>query len=161
MSARVSTSIALNVACSGAMYSGVPATVPKAVKRLLLGELHAAGRLGQAEVDHLGHRRAVVAFDQDVRRLQIAVDDPLLMGVLHGRADLAKERQALRQPEAVLVAIFRERDPLHQLHHEERAAAFGGAGVEDLGDVRVVHQAPGPAARTRTGPGRSSNPCPA
>ena len=34
MSARVSTSIALKLACSGAMYSGVPATPPKAVYTL-------------------------------------------------------------------------------------------------------------------------------
>ena len=34
MSARVSMSSALKLACSGAMYSGVPATPPKAVNRL-------------------------------------------------------------------------------------------------------------------------------
>ena len=95
MSARVSTSIALNDACSGAMYSGVPATVPKARVQAVLGQLQPAGRLGQAEVDHLGHRRAVVAFHQDVRRLQVAVDDPLLMGMLHGRANLAKQASSV------------------------------------------------------------------
>ena len=31
MSARVSMSTALNLACSGAMYNGVPKTLPKAV----------------------------------------------------------------------------------------------------------------------------------
>ena len=43
----------------------------------------------------LGTGVAVVGLDQDVRGLEVAVDDPLLMGVLHGRADLAKERQSL------------------------------------------------------------------
>ena len=28
---------------------------------------------------------------------------------------------------------------MHQLHHEVRPAGLGGAGVEHLGDVRVVH----------------------
>ena len=54
-----------------------------------------AGRLGDAEVDHLGHRLAVVEGDQDVRRLQVAVDDALLVGVLHGLADRDEELEPL------------------------------------------------------------------
>ena len=53
-------------------------------------------RLGQAEVDHLGHRLAVVQADENVRRLQVAVDDPLLMGVLHGLADRHEQLRAAR-----------------------------------------------------------------
>ena len=67
----------------------MPATVPKAVIEAVLGELQPAGRLGQPEVDYLGDGMAVVALDQDVRGLQVAVDDPLLVGVLDRRADLA------------------------------------------------------------------------
>ncbi len=47
--------------------------------------------LGQAEVDHLRHRLAVVFGDQDVRRLEVAVDDALAVGVLDGLADLNEE----------------------------------------------------------------------
>ena len=54
-----------------------------------------AGRLGDAEVDDLGHRHAVVQRHQDVRRLEVAVDDPLLVGVLHGLADLDEQLQPL------------------------------------------------------------------
>jgi hypothetical protein len=42
---------------------------------------------GDAEVDHLGHRLAIMRGDQHVRRLDVAVDDPLLMGVLDRLAD--------------------------------------------------------------------------
>ena len=45
-----------------------------------------------------------------------------------------------RGVEAVLVAVLRDRHALDQLHHEVRPAGVGHAGVEDLGDVRVVHQ---------------------
>ena len=68
---------------------------------------------------------------------------PFWCGVLHRRADLAEERQSFRQAEPVLVAVVGERDALDQLHDEERPAAVGGAGVEDPGDVRVVHQRQG------------------
>ena len=51
--------------------------------------------LGDAEVDHLGHRLAVVQRDQDVRRLEVAVDDAFLMGVLHGLADVGEQLQPL------------------------------------------------------------------
>ena len=51
-----------------------------------LGQL-LVDRFGHAEVDDLGHRLAVVRRDQHVRRLDVAVDDPFLMGVLHRLAD--------------------------------------------------------------------------
>ena len=54
-------------------------------------------RLGQAEVDHLGHRPVVVGRDEDVRGLQVAVNDALLMGVLDGLADLHEQVQAARR----------------------------------------------------------------
>ena len=65
---------------------------------------------------------------------------PFWCGVLHGRADLAEERESFDESESVLVAIIRERDTLDQLHHEERPSGLGRPGVEHLGDVRVFHQ---------------------
>ena len=52
-------------------------------------------RLGDAEVDHLGHRLAVVERDQHVRRLDVAVDDPLLVGVLDRLADRDEQLEPL------------------------------------------------------------------
>ena len=66
---------AFSSACSGDMYSSVPTTCPKPVNRVRVGEL-LARRLGHAKVDHLGHGLAVVAGDQHVARLDIAVDHP-------------------------------------------------------------------------------------
>ena len=51
--------------------------------------------------------------------LQVAVDDSLLVRVLHGRADLREEVQVARGHQPVLVAVFGERDALDQLHDEE------------------------------------------
>ncbi len=109
-------------------------------EKAMLGEPHTAGGLGQTEVDDLGNGCSVMAFDQDVGGLQVAVDDPLLVGVLHGRADLAEEGEPFRELEPVLVAVVGERDPLDQLHDEKRTTVLGRAGIEDLGDVGMVHQ---------------------
>ena len=117
--------------------------MPKAVNRLCSESCSPLVALARPKSITLGTGLAVVALDQDVRRLQVAVDDPLLVRVLHRRADLAEQRQPLRQAEPVLVAVVGERDALDQLHDEERPAAVGGAGVEHLGDVRVVHQRQG------------------
>ncbi len=43
----------------------------------------------------------------------------------------------------VLVAILGDGNAADQLHHEVRSPAIGGAGIEDPGDVRVIHQGQG------------------
>ena len=45
--------------------------------------------------------------------------------------------------ELVVVAVLGDRDAVDQLHDEVGPAAVGRAGVEDPGDVRVVHQRQG------------------
>ncbi len=96
-------------------------------------------RLGDAEVNHLGHRHAVVQRDQDVGRLDVAMDNPLLVCVLNGLADLDEQVEPLLGGELVLVAVFGDLDAAHQFHHEEGASGLGGSGIEHLGDVRMVH----------------------
>ena len=43
----------------------------------------------------------------------------------------------------VLVAVFGDRHALDQLHDEIRQAGFGSPGIEDAGDVDVVHHGQG------------------
>ena len=100
-------------------------------------------RLGDAEVDDLGNRHTVVERDQDVRRLQVAVDDPLLVGVLHGPADEHEQLQPLPDRELLSVAVLGDGQATDQLHDEVGAARTGHPAVVDLGDVRVVHHRQG------------------
>ena len=53
-------------------------------------------RLGDAEVDHLRASRRVAVVDghEDVRRLDVAVNDSLLMRVLDGLANLNEQIRA-------------------------------------------------------------------
>ena len=45
-------------------------------------------RLGDAEIDHLRARCAVVGRDQDIRRLDVAMDHSFLMCMLYGMTNL-------------------------------------------------------------------------
>ena len=50
-------------------------------------------RLGQTEVDHFGHRPAVVQADQNIAGFQISVDHALGVSVLNSLADRHEERR--------------------------------------------------------------------
>ena len=92
------------------------------------------------EVDDLGDGLVVVHRHQDVGRLDVAVDDPLLMRVLNGVTDRQEQLQPLAGSKLVSVTEVGNRDAVDELHDEVGAAALGGAGVEDLGNVLVIHQ---------------------
>ena len=77
------------MACSGAMYSGVPLTVMSLVK---LGGARVAGQLDQPEVEHLGDVRLAAAHrDEHVGGLQVAVDQAQAVRLGQPRADLAEQ----------------------------------------------------------------------
>jgi hypothetical protein len=77
---------------------------------------------------HLHHRLAVVGRHQDVGGLEVPVDDPLLVRVLHRPADVAEQRQPLAHAQALVVAVAGDRLPLDQFHHEVRTRTRG-AGI--------------------------------
>ena len=97
------------------------------------------GRLRQPEVDDPRHRLAVHFHHQNVGRLQIAMDDRLLVRVLHAFAGLDEEFEPIPDLEFLLIAILRDRQPGHVLHHEVRLALRRRPGVEHLGDGGMIH----------------------
>jgi len=78
------------------------------------------GRLRYAEVDHLRQRLAIPLSDQYVRWLEVAVNHPFLMGMLHGVADRQKQLHALAIAQLVGIAILRRSASIHILHDEVR-----------------------------------------
>ena len=118
------------------MYSGVPMQLAELGEEGALGE-RLARRLGQAEVDDLGRGPAALLHrHQDVGGLQIAMDDPLLVGVLDALADLDDEVEAILGGEAVAVAVGRDGIALHELHGEEGTTLRRLSGIEHLGHAR-------------------------
>ena len=86
------------------------------MKIALFGQL-LGGRPGDAEVDHL-RLRLVAVVHGTVAGLEVPVDDPLLVGVLHGVAHLREELETLRGVELLAVAVGAERFAL-DFHDEE------------------------------------------
>ena len=99
--------------------------------------------LGDAEVHHLG--LAVVA-NEDVGRLDVAVDHPLLMGVVEGEGHLgAVGGGGLDVEPALAIQDGLERLAVDPLHGDEGQAVGGVAiGVENRHDAGMM-EAPGGA----------------
>src|SRR5580704_14815648 len=104
-------------------------------------------RLGNAEVDDLGNGRSFVHGDQHVRRLEIAMDDTLLMRVLDGLTNFDEQLQSIPSRQVGTIAVFSDRNTLDQLHDEERPSVPRRAGVEYASDLRMVHQRQGLSLR--------------
>ena len=102
----------------------------------LVGQAALRG-LGNAEINHLGHGHAVVQGNEDVRRLNVAVDYALLMGVLNRTANLDEEIQPFARGK--LVAVVGDLNPAHQFHDEVRSPRLRRARVEYFGNVWMVH----------------------
>jgi len=95
-------------------------------------------RLGDAEVDDLRDRPAIDLDDEDVRRLQVAMHDALLMRVLNAVADAEEELEALLDRIRAAVAVLDHLFAVEQLHHEVRIAFRRRPGLEDLRDVGML-----------------------
>ena len=94
MSLRVSTSSPLRSACSGLMYSGVPTNWRNSVNSVFSVSRWCVA-LAMPKSMIFGTGVVAVQRDEDVRRLEVAVDDPLLVGVLHRVADADEELEPL------------------------------------------------------------------
>ena len=93
-----------------------------------------------AEIDHFHDGLVVVQRDHDVGRLEIAMDDPFLVRVLHRPADIDKQLQTLARREHLLVTVIRDGHSAHQLHDEIRSARLRCPGIQHLRDMGVIHQ---------------------
>ena len=87
-------------------------------------------RLRQTEIQHL--HRAVVAH-LDVGRLQIAMDDALLVRGFERLGDLPRDRQRVGERHRALRDALREGLALDQFHHERVDAAVADLLLEARG----------------------------
>jgi hypothetical protein len=106
----------------------------------LAGERHRRLlQLGDTEVHDPG---ALVAGDEDVLRLEVAVDDPGGVDGLEAGGDLDRDLAEQRFGHGAEIAQQPpERAPLHELHHQEVGGLAVGsdlADVEGANDVLVI-----------------------
>ena len=90
-------------------------------------------RLGEAEVENRG---LAVGSELDVRRLEVAVDDALLVGLFERLGDLPRDRDGLVDGNRPALQALREVFPLDELHGED-ALAGDLLQAEEGGDVRM------------------------
>src|SRR5262249_55450774 len=91
-------------------------------------------QLGDAEIEQL---RVAGPVDEDVGRLDVAVDDQVGVRMGDGLENVEKEAEPLLDPEAAVPAIGVDRLALDVLEHEVGLAGCGHAGVEEPGDVGI------------------------
>ena len=108
--------------------------VDRAEHRAGCGQAAARGKpLAQPEVAQV----RVIAVEQDVRRLDVAVDEPHRVGRLERLGDLEQDRDRVVDSRgSVLVQAMLQVGALDQLHREVEQAVVV-AGVVDRDDVRV------------------------
>ena len=112
---------------------------------LVLGrDLGQIARRRGAEVDELD---PPVGGDQDVRRLDVAMDDTVRVGVVEGRGEVAEDAQELLCVHAVLPDQVGERPPGDVLHHDQDAVVARDR-VEDRDEVRVEQRGSDPRLAT-------------
>ena len=92
--------------------------------------------LREPEVEHL-HR--AVGAHLDIRRLEVAVDDPLLVGRFERLRNLPRDRQRLVERDRPARDALRQIVALDQFHHEGRDAPALFEAV-DAGDVGMVQR---------------------
>src|SRR5262245_44361533 len=118
MSLRVSTPKAFICACSGLMYSKVPTSVPNWVNSVFSVSRCSTALATPKSITFGTGLSSYIVTSQDVRRLEVAVDDPLLMRMLNRVADRDEQLQPLAGGESVLVAVGGDGDAVDQFHDE-------------------------------------------
>src|SRR5262249_9127173 len=89
--------------------------------------------LGDSEVEELGNTSRC---NQDVARLDVAMNDQFLVRMLDGGADLLEQAKTLGDGE--LAAIVHERTAFDVLHHEVGHTVVCGAAIEKASNVGVI-----------------------
>ena len=126
-------STASPVTCSGAMYRGVPITIPVRVSPVSGLERSVQLRPREAEVEQLH----AVGGQEDVGRFQVAMDDPARVQRGERGQHAQTDRHRLRRAQRPLSQPLGQRFAFEQLHRDEQPAAVL-ADFVDLADVRMV-----------------------
>src|SRR5215469_8115307 len=93
----------------------------------------------QTEVDDSRHGLTIHFSHKNVGRLQIAMDDGFLVGMLYAPTNSNDQLETFANAELLGVAVIIDGKTLHVLHNEVRLPGGRGAGIENFGDGRMIH----------------------
>jgi hypothetical protein len=82
----------------------------------------------------------IVPGNEHVGRFHVAVDDALMVGVLHGLANGHKQFQPFARRQLVLVAERGDGHAFNKFHDEIRPARRGFPAIKNVRDVRMIHE---------------------
>jgi hypothetical protein len=119
--------------CSGLAYSGVSGRTAVSVRSP--GAVPGWSNLRDAEVKQPRH---AVCRDQHIARLDVAMDDQILVRVSDRGADTLEQLQALGDRQVPSIAVLVDRLALDELHDEVGQAVVGRPSVEQARDVGVI-----------------------
>ena len=117
----------------------MPMNPPKTVRSVLsLSSCVVAFEMPKSMI--FGCGSLALGGDEDIGRLQIAMDDALLVSVLHALADLNEQLEPLHNRQFVAVGVGVERLTSDVLHREVGPALIGRTRVEDPGNRRMIDE---------------------
>ena len=97
-------------------------------------------RFGDTKIDDLRYRLPILDGNENIRGLQVAVNNALLVGVLDGVAKLNKKSQAFLERELIRLAVIGNPNSANQLHHEKRATRCGCPAIQHACNARMIHE---------------------
>jgi RNA polymerase sigma-70 factor, ECF subfamily len=98
-----------------------------------------------AEIEQL---RTAIRRDEDVARLEIAVNDQVAVREPDSVAHAQENVRTRGQPETVHIRVAIHRPALDKLHHEVGTSIGGRAAVQNAGDVGMLQTSDNPALST-------------
>ena len=108
-------------------------------------------RFGNTKVNDLRNGAISAAGHQNVSRLQIAVNDALLVRVLHAGTHINKESHAVTRTQAAFVTKRVDGEAINERHDKPWSSVIGGAGIKHGGHVRMIHERQGVAFVLKSG----------
>ena len=115
------------------------AGIVTAQARISLGPLFlAVAGLNQGGDPEIEQARRTGLIDQNIGRLDIAMNDQAVVGKLYRLADLAKQLQPCPQPKLLALAPGGDIQAPHVLHHQVGLTPRQGATVQETGDVGMT-----------------------
>ena len=96
--------------------------------------------LGDSKINHLDFGLTIARRDKDVRGLQVAVDDTILISVRDSLANRFEQLQSFLGWQAIGVALFRQWYASDKFHHEVGPPVFFCNAIEYARNVRMVHE---------------------